>query len=151
MDSQSPPLLRVCTRSLGDQFHTYFEDDQQKKQGPYVVQFQKTPTSTIHEIRYYQDNLLHGPITTFYPNQQVARHGNYRNGEKHGTFTYYDSNGITSQIESYRVGERHGKWQTFHANGKKSSQQTFKHDKQVDLDYAWDANGKLVACVNMRR
>lgn len=143
--------LILKERSLGEQWHTYYEDLTQKKQGPYIVQFDNNPRASLHEVRYYKDNLLHGPITTFYPNKQVARQGHYKYGEKHGTFTYYDSNGVISQIESYKRGERHGKWQTFHANGKKSSQQTFRHDKQVDLDYAWDANGKLLACVNIRR
>ena len=154
--SPSPPEpiseLCLCQRTLGDQYHTYYEDEEHKKQGVYIVENPTTsPPATIHEIRYYKDNQLHGPITTFYPNQKVARSGNYQNGEKHGTFTYYDSQGVISQIEQYKHGERHGTWQTFHANGQKSSQQKFRHDTQVDLDYAWDANGRLVACVNTRR
>jgi antitoxin component YwqK of YwqJK toxin-antitoxin module len=153
MEVQQPSSdLQLRQRTLGDQSHTYYEDEEQKKQGAYIVEFHTAAQpATIHEIRYYKDNQLHGPITTFYLNKKVARSGNYQNGEKHGTFTYYDSQGVVSQIEQYKKGERHGTWQTFHANGKKSSQQKFRNGTQVDLDYAWAMNGQLVACVNTRR
>lgn len=150
MESESS-ILELCQRKLGDQTHTYYQDVHHKKQGPYIAEFHTmSQPATVHEIRYYKENVLDGPITTFYPTKKVARVGNYKDGEKHGIFQYYDSNGVLAQVERYKKGERHGTWQTFHADGIKSSQKKYRHDVQVDLEYGWDLTGKLTTCINTR-
>jgi antitoxin component YwqK of YwqJK toxin-antitoxin module len=143
--------LQIIQRTLGWQNHTYYVNAHGKKQGPYIVERSNQAPPAVHEIRYYVDDNLDGPITTFHANNNIQCTGNYCNGEKHGKFMYYYLNGLPMKEEHYKYNTMHGKWITYHTNGTKASQKIYKDGVQTGTEYGWDRDGDIRICVTSRR
>jgi antitoxin component YwqK of YwqJK toxin-antitoxin module len=54
---------------------------------------------------YYENNMLHGPYTTYHPNGQVQTKGQYKNDLQHGVWDFFDENGNLINTEKYQLKE----------------------------------------------
>jgi antitoxin component YwqK of YwqJK toxin-antitoxin module len=131
---------------------TEFHDDKQqvkKSESMYLHAMLAARTSdnwdtgelAVFEVRGEDEK--HGPFTTWHPNGQIARQGEFRYNLPVGKFTFWYPNGQKQMEGNYTDGQQQGTWIWWHENGQKSIAGDYKDGQPVGSWSWWKSTGKL--------
>lgn len=94
---------------------------------------------------YYTEGgaeVLHGPVTGFYPNGQHSYQGRYIEGNREGRYLFWNDEGIKTGEAQFEAGEYHGTYTEWSPEGLKKRERTFKRGKLDGPTTWWDKGGK---------
>lgn len=107
--------------------YEYFVDEQDQKQGDYIV---KHPDGHILEKAIYQDDQLTDRRILFYSNGSPELIEHYKNGLFHGIYTSYYDNGSKKYEVPYVDNVMTGIYTGYYTSGHKKEEVTFAHNEE---------------------
>jgi len=100
-----------------------------------------TCTLAAFEVRGVDEK--HGPFSTWHPNGQIAKQGEFRYNLPVGKVTYWFENGQLQMEGMYVDGRQEGVWTWWHANGQKAITGEYRDATPIGKWNWWQADGKL--------
>lgn len=77
------------------------------KQGLLHGRYAKYKYGFLLEQHYYKENVLHGMLTTYYPNtKKLQKEVEFKNGKEDGFYRYYNEDGQVTLEYEYKNGEK---------------------------------------------
>jgi antitoxin component YwqK of YwqJK toxin-antitoxin module len=113
-----------------------------------------TESGIISEISNYQNNLLHGPKTTYYISGLENSNGrivytksNYKNGNLDGEYIEFFMDGLKKLQTFYVDGKLQGMYTEYNRSGVKSTMFRYKNGLKHGYGAAYDEKGKEIKTV----
>jgi antitoxin component YwqK of YwqJK toxin-antitoxin module len=101
------------------------------------------PSGKLKMNMYYQEGLLHGPVTFYQENGVILALSWFLRGKVQGKSKWYHKNNTLYSLQRFLDGIREGKQEYFYANGQKKTVQSFKNGL-IDGDvFLFDEAGTL--------
>lgn len=99
----------------------------------------------LKESANYQNGVLEGENSIFYPNGQLSMKGYYKDDKLDGEYRYYNENGALKQKKYFEAGELTGTYTSYFSVGEKTPEFVipYKQDKVQEKASEYFANGKL--------
>ncbi len=112
------------------------------KHGRFTIFF---PNGKKHQIAYYRNDMLNGPVTKFSTRGIPRYHIFYKNNKKHGIYREYFPDGKPKEFSQYNNGIKDGPENKYSPNGKRISMGKYSNGKKNGLwQYKYD-NGRIKA------
>ncbi|MFL5810969.1 MAG: toxin-antitoxin system YwqK family antitoxin [Flavisolibacter sp.] len=108
----------------------------------YIIE-DKTFRKILSQKLAYVDGRPEGEFKFFYPDGNIAKTGNYKNGQIEGAATIYYQNGAVFGLQTYTEGKKEGLQKYYFPTGKKKSMVNYVAGKMNGKSETYYENGNI--------